>query len=77
MCWADKAAITVALTFWLLVFAITDDKQGMFAPGVLHEIIGFGLVIWIPLRLVDWLIGGPSRRAARRSLTHIRQSPVA
>ena len=78
MCWADKAAVTVSLTFWVLVFAIAQDKAGMFEVGVLREIAGFGLVIWIPLRLVDWLIGGPARRAAaRQRLSHTQRSPAA
>ncbi len=78
MCWADRAAVTIALTFWVLVFAIAQDKAGMFETGVLREIAGFCLVIWIPLRLVDWLIGGPARRAAaHQRLSHSRQSPAA
>lgn len=62
MIWADKLAIALAVVFVLLFAAMgasfTSDTAATGWP------IAF-MVLWIVLRLVDWVGGGPARRKVR------------
>ena len=63
MIWKDKLAIALAFVFVLLFAALgasfTSDTAATGWP------IAF-VVLWIVLRLIDWVAGGPARRRAHR-----------
>lgn len=73
MCWADKASIfvlsLVVVFALIIVHPATPDGEypgaiGLLRPDCLEAFAGVFFVIWVPLRLFDWVIGGPARRKA-------------
>jgi hypothetical protein len=62
LCWADKLAIAIAVCIWLFLTVIAADKAGLYSFDVAGEFFEMLLIVWIPLRLLDWAIGGPRRR---------------
>lgn len=66
-CWADKLAILWAFVVMLAVVWVASPSYAAFHSAHSLFTIARGLLIlvgpvWIFLRLVDWLIGGPRRR---------------
>lgn len=64
--WADKFAILLVTLVFLFLFAIADNRWGLLGPDCWSAWAEMFLIVWVPLRLIDWLLGGPARRAARR-----------
>lgn len=72
LCWADKIplALFVVATVILLALGMTSDpgRPEWFAAFFAIEATIFlkvALPVWIVLRLIDFLTGGPARRAAK------------
>ena len=72
MCWADRAAFTLFAFIFLALYLIDDTKEGFFVAWKMGELGELFIIMWLPLRLIDWLIGGPARRAIAR-----RHSPLS
>jgi hypothetical protein len=69
LCWADRLAIGVALLF-ALILAIAWNG-GMAQDSSIHGLFYgfrvaavFGFMVWIVLRVIDFVLGGPGRRRA-------------
>lgn len=67
LCWADKLALSLWALISIGLIAISHSPNAVTITlengGWLFQIL---FTIWIPLRLIDWIGGGPRRRAARR-----------
>lgn len=71
MCWADKTALAVFLAI-MAFWAFICGTGGGFTPNNVHTLfwdIGWrmflfaGLPLWLVLRFIDLLIGGPQKRS--------------
>jgi hypothetical protein len=70
MCWADKLGCLWGFFVYsfLFVFMAKSDPRELYwfvTPDGLKLFFIVILLPWVALRLVDWLIGGPSRRSSR------------
>lgn len=68
-CWADKIGIAAVALFSLFVWAVSDNPAFLAEPfsqqfkSLLWLDLVFVVVpIWLPLRLIDLIAGGPRRR---------------
>jgi hypothetical protein len=78
VCWADKAALLFAVLLLFALFVIgeptlatTDDPGGWAGAYVSifwHLAQMTVLPLWIFLRAIDLVLGGPTRRAAKGRL---------
>ena len=68
MIWADRFAVTVAaLVFFACLWGMAwEPVPGAKIGGLFLFPAAVGVMVWIPLRLLDFLNGGPSRRAVWR-----------
>ena len=62
MCWADKLGVLWGLIVVLFFVAIAEHKAGLFTPVPFAEMMVFVIPVWIVLRIIDWIAGGPERR---------------
>jgi len=70
MIWADR--ITIALTGCFVVFiaALSGGPNSHSVPieGLVGDFLKVAMIIWIPLRLIDFAVGGPWERRRTRQL---------
>ena len=66
MCWADKIGVTWAFLVYFALFALSNDKGAavtwFFSFDGLKLLLIVIAPIWLILRLIDWIGGGPQRR---------------
>lgn len=63
MCWADRTALAVVSIIALVVFTTTtSDPASWNAWQLLADFGKIALLIWVPLRVIDFAAGGPARR---------------
>lgn len=69
MIWADKLTIGLSALLLLLLMAVLS------VPDIGGELsfvaFTFSLPVWIFLRIIDWLIGGPNRRERIRAESRV------
>lgn len=68
ICWAEKIPLFILFAITLiLLFAVTTGGTGLAGLGALIEVLGIVLIkwllpLWLILRVIDALLGGPSKR---------------
>jgi len=89
MIWADRAAIGLlglaAIVIALILalgflgpsdfFPITATNVGRAVGWFLGTGVLVVLPLWLALRIVDWVFGGPARRAAQRKRISAAEEP--
>lgn len=71
-CWADKLGVLWAFVVCVFLLAMAEDKSAILTWPVIHDLLIVIVPVWLFLRLIDWLIGGPARRhgAIRARVIH-------
>ena len=63
MCWADKLALCIWALVCLALFGLSHSPNSdPMTPSIIPELLITLAAIWLPLRMIDWIIGGPRRR---------------
>lgn len=72
MCWADKAGLLWAFVVYAFFFIIAGHRELLFTLGVTRDLAILILPVWIFLRGIDWILGGPARRRGQFKARVIR-----
>lgn len=66
MCWADRLTVLVCFLIAAFLFLVGGNFETMTFDGWAMLALKVFLPIWLVLRFLDWLTGGPSRRSSTR-----------
>lgn len=68
MCWADRTAVAILGSFIAFIWVIETPGSGhlWFTLALWGDFLKVFLIIWAPLRLIDFALGGPGRRHSQQ-----------